>query len=129
MLAFLIRFGALSGCAGLLLLVGCYTDNEERLYGPSAPCNSAVVTYRAVVAPIIQQHCLACHGTGSAATQGVNLVLEGYDKLQPIAANGLLLKTVRHEPGVSPMPKGSPKLSDCNLNTLQRWVDAGMPNN
>ncbi|SMC00552.1 hypothetical protein SAMN00120144_1306 [Hymenobacter roseosalivarius DSM 11622] len=116
-------------CAALLLLTACYTNNEESLYGPAAACATGSATYLSAVEPIIQFNCSACHGNGSYRTLGGNIPLEGYTNLRAVAANGLLLKSVLHQPGASPMPKNAPQLSACNLDVLQRWVAAGMPDN
>jgi hypothetical protein len=41
----------------------------------------------------------------------------------------LLMKAVKHDPSVIPMPVGGSRLSDCDISKIQIWVDAGAPNN
>jgi len=43
--------------------------------------------------------------------------------------NGKLYGTINHSPGFSPMPKGMSKMNNCQIATIKKWVDTGMPNN
>lgn len=112
----------------LLAASGCYYDNEQDLYpfSSSANCDTSAVTYAATVLPIVQSKCYSCHNAGSASG---NVILEGYSNLKTYAANGKLIGTITHASGYSPMPQGGNKLSDCDINKVQAWVNAGMLNN
>jgi hypothetical protein len=46
-----------------------------------------------------------------------------------MAQNGKLYGTIAHTAGFSPMPKGSAKLSNCQIATIKKWIDGGMLNN
>ena len=39
----------------------------------------------------------------------------------------LLIKAVRHAPGVSKMPRSGPKLSDAQIAALAEWIRMGAP--
>ncbi len=109
----------------LPLIVGCYYDNEEDLYGMT-DCDTANVTYSAFVRNTIEQSCFACH---SAASNFGGVTLEGYEAVKVYVDNGRLLGAIRHEAGFSSMPQGAPKLSDCIIDRLQAWIDDGALNN
>lgn len=111
-----------------VLVPGCYNDTEEQLYGVQA-CNLEGVTYSANVAPILLNNCYACHGQAIAPVNGAGIVLEGYDKVRVAVENGLLLESVTHGANASPMPKNAPKLSDCKINTIKKWIGEGALNN
>ena len=113
--------------SGIIFLTeSCYYDNVEELY-PNAPeCDTIDVSYAQEVWPIINTNCTSCHSGG--APQG-NVSLENYDDIVVAANNGSLLGTIKHEDGWSPMPKGGGKLSDCDIATIESWVNAGTPDN
>jgi hypothetical protein len=107
----------------------CYFDNEEALYPQPASCDTLQVSYVSDVEPILKTYCYACHGSSNYRSSGGNFLLEGYSNAKIVADNGLLLKSVRHDNGVSPMPKNSPKLSLCSIEKIYRWVAGGALNN
>ena len=119
-------------CASLIALIllgmsSCYYDVEEELYGTPADCDTSfTVSYSTHVAPVIQSKCLVCH---SAASQLGGINLEGYSAISNFVANGRLLGTIDHQPGFSPMPKGSPKIGACDIKNIERWIQAGALNN
>lgn len=109
----------------LLFFGGCYYDVEEVIY-PNQVCETEDVSYSQIVVPILEVHCFLCHNQGSNLG---NVTLEGYDNLINYVQNGRLLGAIRHESGFSPMPKGNPKLSDCQIDKIASWIDSGSPNN
>lgn len=117
----------LTGCLSLLLcsLSSCYYDKEEVLY-PDSICDTANVKYSTTIQPVLNSHCVSCHG-GSTPSAGIKL--DTYDGVSIQAANGRLWGAVSHSSSFSPMPKNSNKLSDCNLTKIKKWLDAGHPNN
>lgn len=105
----------------------CYYDNEETLYGDvTQQCSTETVKYSVQISSILQKNCYACHSTGSNLG---NLLLDSYTGARNAVNNGSLLGAVNHKAGFSPMPKGAPKLSDCDIQALQTWLDDGTPNN
>lgn len=109
-----------------VLLAGCYNDNEEDLYPQTPDCDLTNVTYSATIAPIMATSCNGCHGAASASG---GVITETYDGLKAIASNGKLYGAVSHASGYSPMPQGGSKLSQCAIDKIKTWVDAGAPNN
>ena len=115
----------------IILVSGCYYDNEESLYGkPSSVCYTTNVTYSGSVQPIIQTWCLACHSNQQVAGgAGGGNHLEGYANLRVFALNRRLLGAVEHLPGFSPMPKYGNKLDSCDIAKIKIWVTEGSQNN
>ena len=113
---------------GSMILVtssSCYYDKAEILYPPST-CDTATVTYRGSIMPILGANCNTCHG-GTLPAYGIDLTMYSVVKTQ--VDNGNLWGVVSHAAGYPPMPKNSDKLNDCNLNKIKLWILAGAPNN
>ena len=113
----------------VLALSGCYYDNEEELYPGGSSCDTTVTTYAARIQPILQTRCYSCHSAQSAPSGGAGINLESHPVLQSMAQSGILMAAITHSGNASPMPKGMPKLSDCEISKIQRWVDNGAQNN
>lgn len=88
---------------------------------PMPTCDSVNVTYSKQVSSIIQNNCLGCHTSGS-------ILLTNYNYVKTQAASGALLGSILQNGTYNPMPQGY-KLSDCDIKTIQKWVNAGYPNN
>lgn len=112
----------------LLLVYGCYYDNEEDLF-PSLPgeCDTSNVSFALDVEPILSSSCYLCHSAISAASLGGNIVLDNYTDIADQAS--LVLNTIQHVTGVSPMPKGGSRISDCKIITIEAWIKQGKPEN
>jgi uncharacterized membrane protein len=89
-------------------------------------CDTAVFTYSAAVKNIISNKCVGCH---NPASLGGNIDLSTYNGVQAVALNGRLYGSIANQPGFSPMPKNSTKLSDCEIRQIQKWINAGSLNN
>ena len=111
---------ALSSC----ILSQCYYDNEAMLYGEQQ-CSTEPVSFSGSIAPIIQANCISCNST-AISSGGVSL--ETYQHVKIQATNGNLLGAVTHANGFSPMPKNAPQLSQCNIEAIRAWVEAGSAN-
>lgn len=109
----------------MVIASGCYYDVEEELYPDQPLCDNTNVTFSGTIQPLILSKCQGCHNNSS---QSGNISLEGYDNIQQQAANGNLFGVMNHDPGFSPMPKGEPKLPDCQIEAIQIWIDNGTPN-
>jgi len=107
-------------------LNGCYYDVEEELYPDSFICNIDSVSYNIEVLPIIQFQCYQCH---NAASNFGNVNLEGHSNINVYADNGKLMGAINHESGFSPMPKNQSQLGVCDLETINKWILDGAPNN
>jgi hypothetical protein len=110
----------------------CYYDSKEFLFPEiSNNCDTANITYTNCVEPILNTYCYSCHGKSS----GSSIVLEGYNNLIKYANNdgshngGALIGTITWNSNYQKMPQFLPKLDDNSLSIIQKWVDAGAPNN
>lgn len=86
-----------------------------------APCDTSNVTFALTIFPIIQNACLGCHNSTEPT-------IKNYTETKTIVDNGKLWCTINAN-GCTLMPKGGPKLSDCNILKIKKWLDAGAPNN
>lgn len=80
--------------------------------------------YLTEVKPIIEANCVSCH----APSQSVDYIpLDTHTDL--VANSGSLMSSINQDGSALAMPQGAPKLSDCDIQTIQKWVDANMPDN
>ena len=89
-------------------------------------CDSNFFTYSGAVKITMQNKCVGCHNPTSL---GGNIDLSTYTGVKTAAQNGKLYGSVAHQPGYSPMPKNSAKLTDCEIRQIQKWIAAGSLNN
>lgn len=111
----------------MIIASACYNNNMEYLY-PQVPgsCDTTNVTFSGKVKPILDNNCVGCHNTANALGS-VNL--DGYSRVTVYVTNGKLMGTLNHASGFSPMPKNGNKLSDCQINVIQIWINKGAINN
>ncbi|MBU6158476.1 MAG: hypothetical protein KGP35_05530 [Bacteroidetes bacterium] len=91
----------------------------------ASSCDLSATNYSSVIVPILESSCYGCH---NANNQSAGLNLKDYNVVKTIALNGRLMGSVNHEAGYSPMPVGG-KLSDCQIQQLDKWIQAGALNN
>src|SRR2546425_6021850 len=96
----------------------------------AAPPAQEQVTFTKDVAPIMQRNCQVCHRPGAIAP----MPLLTYEDARPWA-RAIKEKVVRREMppwyidrnvGITEF-KDDPSLSDADIATLSKWVDAGAP--
>jgi hypothetical protein len=99
----------------------------------AAPCDVTNVKYSASVKPIITARCTGsgCH---SGATPASGADFNTYEALRTKALEkrnntSVLVGAINHMAGFSAMPRFAPKLSDCEIATIEAWVNAGAPDN
>lgn len=121
------------GFSGLFFIVllatgisGCYYDKEELLYPNSGICDTAAVKYSITVLPIVSASCYSCHA-GNFPSGGVKL--DTYDAIRAHAISGRLYGAISHSPGFVAMPLNAPKLSNCKIQSIKKWIDEGALNN
>jgi hypothetical protein len=90
------------------------------------PCITDNISYAEFVAPLLSTNCTGCHSGG---TPSGNIVLNSHSAVQTVALNGRLLGAITWTSGYQQMPKGSGKLSDCNIEKIKVWINNGAPNN
>jgi uncharacterized membrane protein len=89
-------------------------------------CDTTNFKYATAIQPLLTNYCAGCH-TGSSASGGIRL--DSYAAVKTYADNGRLYGSIAHLSGYSAMPQGAAKLNDCQLRTVQKWIQAGAPNN
>ncbi len=112
-----------------IICSSCYKDNEEQLYPDTSVCTDTTVSkFTSNVLPILSASCnyTGCHNTSSAAS---GVILDTYNGTKVQVGNGRLMGSINHSSGYSAMPKGTTKLSNCNIAIIQKWINAGALNN
>jgi len=89
-------------------------------------CDTSSYTYNARVKVIIQSWCKGCHST---ASPGGGIDLSSYSGVVSAIPNNQLLGSLKHLATFSSMPKGTAKLSQCDIDAIEKWINAGFPNN
>lgn len=112
---------------GVLLFASCTFDNEEALF-KDVVCLEIIepVSYSGFVKPLLEKRCVTCHSSMLASG---NVNIESHARLKVYIENGKFLGAIRHLPGFSPMPQGDSKLSDCDLEKIENWINSGYPEN
>jgi hypothetical protein len=101
----------------------CKKDKTPEVIAP-LECTDTI-SFSATIEPLINQSCATsgCHNaTGSG---GYNF--SGYTSI--FNNREIILKTIRHEDGVTAMPIGAPKLIEAQINAVACWIEQGAPNN
>lgn len=109
---------------GMIGLSGCYYDNEEDLYPNSttSTTDTSTVSYKTTIAPMMETNCTTsgCHETnGQLPDLTTHPGVYG-------SRDAVKARAVFGDP--SPMP-ASGLMSTANRNDLQKWIEAGAPNN
>jgi mono/diheme cytochrome c family protein len=107
----------------MLAASGCYYDAENELYGTNS-CDSTTGTYSTEVKPLMDNFCVSCHST---AVKNGGIALDSHAEVSANATK--VLATLDHQAGVSQMPKGSPKLDECEIKKVRIWIEKGKQNN
>jgi mono/diheme cytochrome c family protein len=83
----------------------------------------ATVTYTANIKSIIDGNCVSCHAPGG---ENSSVPLQSYAQ---VSGKSSLIKTRIEKPAGDPlvMPKNG-KLSQANIDLINKWITAGMPN-
>jgi hypothetical protein len=119
-----VNSGILLSCI-LFIFSNCTFRNEEELFGEEI-CIIEEVAYFTDIRPLIETRCVSCH---SSVLSSGNINLESYDKLVPVVESGRFLGSISHSPGFTPMPQGEAKLSNCDIQKIEKWIEEGFPNN
>jgi hypothetical protein len=101
-----------------------YISEEELL--KDVPCDTTNISYNDLTY-IFSGTCSTCHSTVFTYKPGI--VMDTYTGVRTSIQTGLVLPAINHVDGVPPMPSGMPKLTACEINKIEAWVNAGMPEN
>ncbi|MBS1779919.1 MAG: hypothetical protein JST70_11380 [Bacteroidetes bacterium] len=88
-------------------------------------CDSNNFAYNSGVKPLVEKYCTGCHS--GSAPQG-SVTLTSYNAVKDAVLNKSLIQCINYTPGYNGMPQGL-HLSNCEVRQIEKWVDAGMPNN
>jgi hypothetical protein len=113
--------------AGLALLFGLSAARAQ---------DAGIEFFEKKIRPVLVEHCYECHAVSAKKVRG-DLLLDSRDGVRkggasgPVIAPGdpdksLLIKAVRHAPGVTKMPKNG-KLPAAVIADLEAWVKMGAP--
>ncbi|HUE74596.1 MAG TPA: PSD1 and planctomycete cytochrome C domain-containing protein [Pirellulaceae bacterium] len=99
-----------------------------------APTAEQVKFFETSVRPVLVEHCHKCHGEkkqwASLRLDSRAAVLRGGDSGPAVVpgkpAESLLIRAVKHEEDVSPMPEDG-KLTERQIADLVQWVEMGAP--
>jgi mono/diheme cytochrome c family protein len=75
---------------------------------------------------LINTYCKGCHNPNSL---GGSIDLSAYNGVKAVAINGRLMGSINHASGFVAMPQGGNKLQDCQIQQVEKWIQAGSPNN
>jgi hypothetical protein len=115
---------------GLVLLASlsnysCKYDSREDI-APTVSCDTSKVTFVLTIKPILVNNCVECH-SGLNPAGGLNYAT--YPDVTAVATSVRLLGALKHLPGFQPMPRFAPKLPDCEILKIEKWVNEGALNN
>lgn len=111
-----------------IIIVGCTFHNEEDYFEVQA-CDSTNVDKDTInvvfddLAYIFSETCLSCHNSGFSYEPGI--VFDSYDDVVNSINTGKVIPAIKHE--TVQMPKDQAKLSNCNIQLIEIWVERGMP--
>lgn len=110
-------------CCSLLIglavfSAGCYKDNREAMY-PTVGCDTTNVTWNKDIKGIVNNSCAisGCHDAASSG--GYNFL--SYAGVKSMVDNNRFIAVLES----GSMPKNAPKLDNCTINKVRRWINAG----
>lgn len=107
----------------------CTHNSDEVKPIPVDHCDTSSVQYTRDIAPVLKQHCYACH-SGPAATAGLDL--SNFGVVHDLAASpeNYLLNGVNGNPDFVYMPPAPDrKLTNCEVAKIRLWCAQGAPHN
>jgi len=123
----IIMCGALASViVSIMVIQGCYYRKADLVYPQASTCDTSNVKYSVEVTNILRANCYSCHATGIAMG---GVTLDTYAAVKSNVNFGLIPGVIMHLPGFAAMPKGRPKLADCDIAKISAWVNKGAPNN
>ncbi len=111
----------------ITVISSCYYDNFEEINpGAGLTCDTSItVSFATNILPIMQSNCgtnnSACHNASGAGFYQ----LDNIAGIDAAIADGKFIESIKHENGVSRMPKNSPKMDDCNIALIDKWLSTG----
>ncbi len=108
----------------VIALMSCEDDDKIIITNQTKElCDSIDILYTNDVKPLLEEvGCsgVYCHGSGAAG-----YTMSDYETTMESAQDPKFLRALRHETGVSPMPKGREKLSNEEIQVIECWIESG----
>lgn len=118
------RFIILTLSSTIIILSLVFTSGCAKDKAPSpmigANC-SDTISFAHQIAPVIQDKCASCHGSGA----GTSPVLSNHQEIADQAEN--ILSALHGTPQL--MPQGGPALEDSLIQQFDCWIQQGKMNN
>ena len=108
----------------IITTISCTYENEEDLL-EDFQCDTTSIVYGDLT-NIFTGICANCHNE-TLNYKGIKM--NSYENVKTSVNTGRVWRAINHEDGIRPMPDGLPKLSDCELDKIGAWINAGMPEN
>ena len=123
--ASLMHISRIGGCGALLLICGAVVPSSVWAR-PQAAVEPAGITYSEHIAPIVLQHCAACHRPGEAAPFSLLTYSDVRSRAQLIGAavSGRVMPPWKPEPDVLSFV-GERGLSTGHIRLIQEWIAQG----
>lgn len=88
-------------------------------------CADTTISYSISIEPLVMQNCAVsgCHNSSGAG----GYVFESYISIEE--NKDIILRTIQHNEGVTPMPIGSPKLTIDQIQSFNCWIEQGALDN
>lgn len=119
-----IKYVGYAFAFGAIIFYACTKDRVELQPVTALDCTESI-SYVEDIKPLVDQNCSTsgCHD----ATASGGHTLTSYTAVHDQA--DLIIRTIKHEPGVTAMPFASPKLSDSLIRKFECWIVQGKPEN
>lgn len=111
---------------GLFSFSGCAYKTDADL-NPVFVCDTTNMNFVKIQAILENNACMTCHSTSTANVSGGGYHLDNYENVKAFSIDSLLYKSVTHDPSVQPMPRNLPKISDCDISKISRWMQNNFP--
>jgi len=114
----------------LLILISfqsCYKDKAQKLYPTVAACDTANITYTNSVKSILDANCVnaGCHNNNNPSG---GYLLDNYNNTLLAIPNNKLINALKYVSGGSKNMPPSGKISECEINKIQAWINQGSKN-
>jgi len=116
-----IKFSILAiGVFGFACVSSCTKDSAEARYKPisNVPCDTANITFAAVISPKLNAECASCHAWASANDPS------SYTQVRSLASD-IFSRVSANQGDPIFMPQGGQSWSSCELQQFKQWMDQG----
>ena len=110
----------------VLLLAGCYYDNQEALYlnvELTNPADSLPATFSGDIVPVLQVYCWTCHSNANAQSKGKGIFLSSYSDVKSAVDNGSFYGSISWDVAYVRMPYLAGKMPSPEISKVKRWID------